>query len=172
LYTNWGYGCCFWQIDVNVNEAKARRICKYYWCFTLWVYSYCSLLQWPRIKWSKQQTVPPACCLNLSDCFGLVLLFDPEDRIRSTQTSLSSYKITGCHIPDANTLRSPIRMYGMKHLLVKVKTLLILLRPSESQSYFTTGGLSPISSSWRQAPWGSRSEICFFDWALAVIIFM
>jgi hypothetical protein len=27
---------------------------------------------------------------------------------------------------------------------------------SQRQSYFTTGGLPPISSSWRQAPWDSR----------------
>jgi hypothetical protein len=29
---------------------------------------------------------------------------------------------------------------------------------SQSQSYFTTGGLPPISSSWRRAPWDSRPE--------------
>jgi hypothetical protein len=29
---------------------------------------------------------------------------------------------------------------------------------SQSQSYFTTGGLRPISSSWRQAPWDSWPE--------------
>jgi hypothetical protein len=28
-----------------------------------------------------------------------------------------------------------------------------------SQSYFTTGGLPPTSSSWRQAPWGLRPEM-------------
>jgi hypothetical protein len=32
---------------------------------------------------------------------------------------------------------------------------------SQSQSYFTTGGLQPISSSWRQAPWDSRPAISF-----------
>jgi hypothetical protein len=32
---------------------------------------------------------------------------------------------------------------------------------SQSQSYFTTGGLPPISSSWRQAPWGPRPEFFF-----------
>jgi hypothetical protein len=32
---------------------------------------------------------------------------------------------------------------------------------SETQSYFTTGGLQPISSSWRQAPWDSRPVILF-----------
>jgi hypothetical protein len=29
---------------------------------------------------------------------------------------------------------------------------------SQSQSYFTTGGLLPISSSWHRAPWDSRPE--------------
>jgi hypothetical protein len=29
---------------------------------------------------------------------------------------------------------------------------------SQSQRYFTTGGLQPISSSWREAPWDSRPE--------------
>jgi hypothetical protein len=32
---------------------------------------------------------------------------------------------------------------------------------SQSQSYFTTGGLPQITSSWRLAPWGSRSEFFF-----------
>jgi hypothetical protein len=31
-----------------------------------------------------------------------------------------------------------------------------------SNCYFTTGGLLPISSSWRQAPWGSRPETFVF----------
>jgi hypothetical protein len=39
---------------------------------------------------------------------------------------------------------------------------------SQSQSYFTTGGLLPISSSWRKAPSDPRPEI-FFNWTLAVI---
>jgi hypothetical protein len=42
---------------------------------------------------------------------------------------------------------------------------------SQSQSHFTTGGLPPISSSWRQAPWDSR-PVYFFNWTLAVIILM
>jgi hypothetical protein len=29
---------------------------------------------------------------------------------------------------------------------------------SQSQSYFTTGGLPPIRSSWRRAPWDSRPD--------------
>jgi hypothetical protein len=41
---------------------------------------------------------------------------------------------------------------------------------SQSQSYFTTGGLTPISSSWRQAPWDSRPVILFSNWTLAVIV--
>jgi hypothetical protein len=46
-----------------------------------------------------------------------------------------------------------------------------LSSPSSSQSYFTTVGLLPISSSWRQAPWDSRLVI-FFNWQLAVIVLM
>jgi hypothetical protein len=42
---------------------------------------------------------------------------------------------------------------------------------SQSQSYFTTGGLPPISSSCRQTPWGSRPSI-FFNWTLAIIDLM
>jgi hypothetical protein len=37
----------------------------------------------------------------------------------------------------------------------------VRIRESESQSHFAAGGLPPISSSWRQAPWGSRQEILF-----------
>jgi hypothetical protein len=33
----------------------------------------------------------------------------------------------------------------------------------ESRSYFTTGGLPLISSSWRQAPWNSRPVFSFFQ---------
>jgi hypothetical protein len=33
---------------------------------------------------------------------------------------------------------------------------------NQSKSYFTTGGLSPISSSWCQASWGSRPEVYLF----------
>jgi hypothetical protein len=36
-------------------------------------------------------------------------------------------------------------------------------------SYFTTGGLPPISSSWRRAPWNSRPEF-FLNWTPAVIV--
>jgi hypothetical protein len=34
---------------------------------------------------------------------------------------------------------------------------------SQNQSYFTTGGLLPVSSSWRQAPWDSRHSNCTFQ---------
>jgi hypothetical protein len=42
----------------------------------------------------------------------------------------------------------------------------------QSQSYFTTGVLALISSSWRQAPSGLWPEIFFFNWTLAVIVLM
>jgi hypothetical protein len=44
---------------------------------------------------------------------------------------------------------------------------------SQSQSYFTTGGLPPISLSWRQAPWDPRRGIFFSsNWTLAVLVLM
>jgi hypothetical protein len=43
---------------------------------------------------------------------------------------------------------------------------------NQSQSYFTTGGLPPISSLWRQAPWDSRPVILFSKSTIAVIVLM
>jgi hypothetical protein len=42
---------------------------------------------------------------------------------------------------------------------------------SQSQNYFMTGGIPPVSSSWRQAPWDSRPAI-FFNWILSVKVLM
>jgi hypothetical protein len=42
----------------------------------------------------------------------------------------------------------------------------------QSQSYFATGGLPPITSSWCQPPWDPRPETFLFNWNLAVIVFM
>jgi hypothetical protein len=41
----------------------------------------------------------------------------------------------------------------------------------QNQSYFTTGGLPPISPSWSQAPWDPR-PVFYFKWTLAVIVLM
>jgi hypothetical protein len=38
-----------------------------------------------------------------------------------------------------------------------------------SQSYFTTGGSSPISLSWRQTPWDPWPELLLSNWTFAVI---
>jgi hypothetical protein len=45
-----------------------------------------------------------------------------------------------------------------------------LSQQSQSLSYFTSGGLPPISSSWRQAPWDPRPEFLLSKWTLAVIV--
>jgi hypothetical protein len=47
----------------------------------------------------------------------------------------------------------------------------MLKSQSQSQSYFTTRGLTPINSSWPQAPWDPRPEISF-SWTLAAIDLM
>jgi hypothetical protein len=39
-------------------------------------------------------------------------------------------------------------------------------------SSFTTGGLQPISSSWRRAHWDSRPDFFFVNWTTAVIVLM
>jgi hypothetical protein len=46
------------------------------------------------------------------------------------------------------------------------------IQSSSVESYFTTGGLPPIRSSWRQASWRSRPESVFFfcNWAFTVIV--
>jgi hypothetical protein len=41
---------------------------------------------------------------------------------------------------------------------------------SQSQSYFMTGGLSPVSSSWWQSLWGSWPAFFFNNWTLAVVV--
>jgi hypothetical protein len=51
-------------------------------------------------------------------------------------------------------------------------TPLILVLIWGRESYFTTGGLSPINSSWRQAPWHSRPVILFSYWIVTVIALM
>jgi hypothetical protein len=45
-----------------------------------------------------------------------------------------------------------------------------MLSHSHSQSYCTTVGLQPISSSWRQAPWDSRQVILFSKWTIPAIL--
>jgi hypothetical protein len=42
----------------------------------------------------------------------------------------------------------------------------MIFSQSQSQIYFMTGDLPPISSSWREAPWDSRSVILFSNWTL------
>jgi hypothetical protein len=44
-----------------------------------------------------------------------------------------------------------------------------LLCTDRTQSHFTTGGLPPISSSWRQTPCNPR-PVFFFNWTLPVIV--
>jgi hypothetical protein len=52
-------------------------------------------------------------------------------------------------------------MYIMALELVSPEYFINPYHQSQSQSYFMTGGLPPISSSWRQAPWDTRLEISF-----------
>jgi hypothetical protein len=58
------------------------------------------------------------------------------------------------------------------HFRLSVNVYLIFdWTQSQSQRYFTTGGLPPISSSWWQ-PLQTQTTNFFFNWTLAVIVLM
>jgi hypothetical protein len=84
-----------------------------------------------------------------------------------------------CLVAASNNGRSPSCM-GTERFLVPVTSFSQRLNPSSSLtncnsqngSYFTTGGLAPISSSWGQAPWDLGPEFLFCNWTLAVIILL
>jgi hypothetical protein len=101
------------------------------------------------------------------------------EAIRSSETSVDTSS-TQSHIPEDDILHShrceSLISYIYMHVcyldcheaglccyvMIHIENLLRPLQSqSQSQSYFTTGGLPPISSSWRQAPWESRPEIFF-----------
>jgi hypothetical protein len=59
-----------------------------------------------------------------------------------------------------------LHLNSIKRLVLVMKTHSVFseigtVNSSQSQSYFTSGGLPPISSSWGQAPWDSRAVIIF-----------
>jgi hypothetical protein len=49
------------------------------------------------------------------------------------------------------------------HTLLSDGSGSLLTSESQSQSYFTTGGLPPMNSFWRQAPWDSRHSNFIFQ---------
>jgi hypothetical protein len=55
---------------------------------------------------------------------------------------------------------------------LSTRTLRFVIGLSQRQSYFTTGGLPSISSTWRQAPWDSQPVILFSNWTFAAIVLM
>jgi hypothetical protein len=55
----------------------------------------------------------------------------------------------------------PTTRRAMMEVFESASTWATFLCQSQSQSYFTTGGLPPISSSWRQAPWDPRADFFF-----------
>jgi hypothetical protein len=83
---------------------------------------------------------------------GLKLIFAGSDYS-------SVYSVLSCNA--AADLRIRMEIHVMLCKCVK----------SQSQSYFTTGRLPPIRSSW-QAPWDSRPLILFSNWTFAVIVLM
>jgi hypothetical protein len=80
--------------------------------------------------------------------------------------------------PFLTGLRVSLLLLWLTWFWFKIQSLLritaewITTQSVQSQNYFTTSGLPPISSSWRQALWDSRPAILFFNWTLAVIVLM
>jgi hypothetical protein len=60
--------------------------------------------------------------------------------------------------------RRLLRLAGLRWRYSIPPSTRTLTQPNQSQcqSYFTTGGLPPVSSSWRQAPWDPRPVIFFY----------
>jgi hypothetical protein len=77
---------------------------------------------------------------------------------RSVLNSLTTQPATLRHFPQLNSWQLSTNTNSFS-------------KPKSKWSYFTTGGLPPVSLSWRQAPWGPRPEI-FSNWTLAVIVLM
>jgi hypothetical protein len=73
----------------------------------------------------------------------------------SQQNSLDSSIICQLPTPEPSTQFSAATA-SSSHLSSQSSTL-----DCQNQSYFTTGGLPPISASWRQAPWYSTSNFIF-----------
>jgi hypothetical protein len=80
-------------------------------------------------------------------------------RTQSSQSALSSRVVAGDEFDQCPLLPSS-RSYWL--------AIVPQLTPSKSSpSYFTTGSLPLVSSSWRQAPWESRPDF-LFNWTLAL----
>jgi hypothetical protein len=92
-----------------------------------------------------------------------------------TLTERNYYNLTDLHTPKITATTAHIKSSQSSLSICLVAAANVGRYPSscfrncpwpQSQSYFTTSGLPPFSSSWRQAPWDSRSEISFFNWTL------
>jgi hypothetical protein len=89
-------------------------------------------------------------------------------RILATDFSQSHCNFKS-HVKSSCHSLIPFLPFLLNHLLLPsperdpVLDYCSILRQSQSQSYFTTGGLRPISSSWHQAPGDSRPAQSFWD---------
>jgi predicted GIY-YIG superfamily endonuclease len=84
-----------------------------------------------------------------------------REHIRDIKTGNSSSRYAQ-HMNNTGHCYSSINQcMGILHIETKGQAC-----QSQSQSYFTTVGLPPISSFWRQAPWDPRPDI-YFNWTPA-----
>jgi hypothetical protein len=91
-----------------------------------------------------------AACLRWSSHSWVRVLWD----------SWPQFTVSDSRHPSSN-------LAGHVSVFICLRNRVALLHPlalgSLSKSYFATGGLPPISSPWRQAPWDSRPWILFFQ---------
>jgi hypothetical protein len=119
---------------------------------------------WPDIHYSLTVTVLCLCGVLSDERTGLSFLYAAGLR----QRSLSRVRVPWDSWPYFTALdlkltisSPPTTRRVTVEVFVPASTRVSLFgsqSQSQSQSYFTTGGLPPISLSWRQAPWDSRPE--------------
>jgi hypothetical protein len=105
-------------------------------------------VSWQRILTQELQHSHCNCTLQISIQHIKSLLFT---------TGLSTLNWTRCHLFSI-IFNCRLKRNSLNYSL------------SQSQSHFTTGGLQPISLSWRHAPWDLRPKIFPPNWTLAILV--
>jgi hypothetical protein len=80
--------------------------------------------------------------------------------------------VTASNHGDSSTALTKSSLHRLPYNLPVFLTADSVQSQSQSQYYFMTGDLPPVSLSCCQAPWESRPEIFFFNRTLAVVVSM
>jgi hypothetical protein len=101
----------------------------------------------------------PACCVLTSRSFATTS--NSGDSSTSRVQVLSSPTLVRNCLPAIPSTEVDSQLFSAS--LAELNFTQHYQSQSQSQSHFTTGGLPPISSSWRQAPWDSRPGFFFLQ---------